>query len=357
MLWYRTTVSLTAEQAASPALISIGAADEVDTSWVNGVAVGSDYHPGSNRTYKIPKGVLKPGANTVVINVLDTWSGGGLGGDPALRAISFANGERVPLTEAWEYQLVPAGIGSPPRAPWETNAGLSSIYNGMIAPLGNYGVKGFAWYQGESDASTAANYRFKLRSLISDWRSQFGSADLPFLVVQLPGWGARVPVPTESDFANIREEQRAAVAAERNAGLAVTIDVGDPTDLHPGNKQDVGRRLARAARHLAYGEAIAPSGPEFANAQRDGDAIAISFKHVEGQLVTYSAARPIGFELCGPQAGSCRFVEARIEGERVLLEIGSGPAARVRYCWGDSPLCNLHDGSGLPVGPFEAKLQ
>jgi sialate O-acetylesterase len=119
----------------------------------------------------------------------------------------------------------------------------------------------------------------------------------------------------------------------------------------------VGRRLARAARHLAYGEVIAPSGPEFESAQRDGDAITISFKQIEGQLVTYSASRPIGFELCGPQAGSCRFVEARIEGERVLLEIGSGPAARVRYCWGDSPLCNLHDGSGLPVGPFEAKLQ
>lgn len=357
MVWYRTSINLTPEQAASTATISIGAADEVDTSWVNGVAVGSDYHPGSNRTYKIPAGVLRPGANQIVINVLDTYGAGGLGGPPEQRAISFANGERVPLVSGWEYRMPPAGIGSPPRAPWESNAGLSGIYNGMIAPLGNFGLKGIAWYQGESDAGNAAGYRLKLRSLITDWRTQFESADLPFLVVQLPGWGARVTEPSESGFAQIREEQRTAVAAERNAGLAVTIDIGDPTDLHPGNKQDVGGRLARAARALAYGEAIAPSGPEFASVQSEGDAIAVAFKNVEGGLVTYSALRPIAFELCGPGAGSCRFVEARLEGNRVLIDRDDGPAARIRYCWGDSPLCNLHDRSGLPVGPFEAELQ
>lgn len=357
MLWYRTGVDLTPEQAASRASISIGAADEVDTTWVNGVAVGSDYHPGSNRTYEIPAGVLKPGANQIVINVLDTYGAGGLGGAPEQRAISFANGDRVPLTSGWEYRMPPVGIGNPPRAPWETNAGLSSIYNGMIAPLGNFGLKGIAWYQGESDAANAAGYRVKLRSLISDWRKQFESADLPFLVVQLPGWGQRVSTPAESGFAQIREEQRAAVAAESNAGLAVTIDIGDPTDLHPGNKQEVGRRLARAARSLAYGESISPSGPEFAGVQRDGELIAVSFRHVEGGLVTYSAQRPIAFELCGPETGSCRFVEARLEGNRVLIDLGDGPASRIRYCWGDSPLCNLHDSSGLPVGPFEAELR
>ena len=152
-MWYRTSVDLTAEQAASAATISVGAVDEVDTSWVNGVAVGSDYHPGSNRTYRIPENVLRAGANQIVINVLDTYGYGGLSGPPELRALSFSNGDRVALDSGWEYLMPPGNIGDPPRAPWETNAGLSSIYNGMIAPLGNYGLTGFAWYQGESDAS------------------------------------------------------------------------------------------------------------------------------------------------------------------------------------------------------------
>ena len=174
--------------------------------------------------------------------------------------------------------------------------------------------------------------------------------------MQLPGWGARVPVPAESGFAQIREEQRRAVAATPNAGLAVTIDIGDPTDLHPGNKQDVGRRLARASRHIAYGEAISPSGPEFAGVRREGNTIAVSFSNVEGGLLTYSALDPIAFELCGTDPGSCRFVRARLQEDRVVIDPGAGPASRIRYCWGDSPLCNLHDRSGLPVGPFEAAI-
>jgi sialate O-acetylesterase len=147
------------------------------------------------------------------------------------------------------------------------------------------------------------------------------------------------------------------VSADPRAGLVVTIDVGDRSELHPPNKQAVGRRLARAARHVAYGEAIAPSGPEVARARREDGRVVVDFAGVEGALVAYSAGRPMGFELCGTDQASCRFAEGVVRGSRVVID---GPdaatATRVRFCWGDAPVCNLHDRSGLPAGPFELDI-
>src|SRR5262249_30900509 len=153
----------------------------------------------------------------------------------------------------------PSGTGYGPRTPWESIGGLSTIGNAMIAPLGPYALKGVLWYQGESNTGEAAGYQRLLAGLMADWRAQFG-AQTPFLIVQLPNFGAAYSSPGESDWSNLREAQRRAVAADPHTALTVTIDIGEPGELHPPNKQDVGRRLARAARHLIYGEAITPSG-------------------------------------------------------------------------------------------------
>ena len=357
LIWYRNTITLTPEQARQGATLSLGGADDVDISWVNGVTVGSNSGPGTPRSYPIPAGTLKAGANTVAVSVLDTYSNGGLIGDPALYAIRFADGSSVPLATGWSYRAVPASVGWPPRAPWESLSGLSTIYNGMIAPLGNYAVKGTAWYQGETDAGTTRGYAGRLGALMADWRRQFATPRMPFLVVQLANWGAPNATPQESGFATIRDEQRLAVLADPNAGLAVTIDIGEPTDIHPANKQDVGRRLARAARKVAYGEALTPSGPEGDVARRTSQGIEVRFRNVEGGLLAYSAAQPIGFEVCGPDQASCRFAPARNMGQGVILDPGPGAATRVRYCWGDAPVCNLYDDSGLPAGPFEIAIR
>ena len=138
----------------------------------------------------------------------------------------------------------------------------------MIAPIGPYGIRGAVWYQGETNADEPAGYEKLLGGLMASWRSQFG-ADLPFLIVQLPNFGAVPTSPVESNWADLREAQRRAVAADGHAGLAVTIDIGERDNLHPANKQDVGRRLARAARRVIYGEAIAPSGPVPLSARRE----------------------------------------------------------------------------------------
>ena len=355
MVWYRRSFSLTAAQAAGPAALSLGGIDEVDETWVNGRVVANTFGWGTPRTYHLPAGALRAGDNVVVVNVLSTWDAGGMMGPADALALTLEDGTTVSLGDHWRYRAVPLDMGRPPRSPWETIAGLTTLYNGMIAPIGPFGFRGVAWYQGETNADAPAGYEKLLGGLMASWRSQFG-ADLPFLVVQLPDFGEVPSRPTESNWSDIREAQRRAVAADGHAGLAVTIDIGEPGNLHPGDKRDVGLRLARAARHVIYGEAVAPSGPAPLAARRQPAGVVVTFGDVEGSLVTYSANVAIGFELCGAGPDSCRFVPGEVQGDRVVLPVEAASTwkpARVRFCWGPSPLCNLSDGSGLPAGPFE----
>jgi sialate O-acetylesterase len=359
MLWYRTEVTLTPEQAARGATLALGPADDMDASFVNGVPVGVTYAWGVPRLYPLAPGTLNAGRNVIAVGVLDTWGEGGLTGTAAQRAIRFADGTSVPLAgpEGWRWRRAPAGIGEPPHAPWEAIAGFSGIYNAMVAPIGPYGLRGAAWYQGEANAGSPDGYAEKLGSMMAAWRGQFGKADLPFLIAQLSGWGPRVPKPVESGFAQIRDEQRRAVAADAHAALAVTIDLGDVVDIHPANKQDVGHRLARGAEALTYGGKASPSGPWPVEARYEGAVVRVRFTGAEKGLVAYSAAQPIGFELCGTAPGSCRFASATLAGNDVLVAAGTGAADRVRFCWGDSPICNLYDGTGLPATPFELPVR
>jgi sialate O-acetylesterase len=358
MVWYRRSFTLTAAQAAGPATLSLGGIDEVDETWVNGRVIRNTFGWGNRRTYRLPAGTLRAGDNVVVVNVLSTYDAGGMIGPEDAVALTFDDGTALSLAGNWRYRAVPLSAGRPPRAPWETIAGLTTLYNGMIAPIGPFGLRGVLWYQGESNTDDSAGYEALLRGLMASWRAQFGDG-LPFLVVQLPNFGAVPTKPVESGWAGIREAQRKAVAADGHAGLVVTIDIGEPGNLHPTDKLEVGRRLVRAARHVVYGEPIAPSGPAPLSARREPTGIVVTFGDVERSLVSYSSDTVIGFELCGVAPGSCRFAAGTIDGTRVVLPVpASGQApARVRFCWGASPLCNLSDDSGLPVGPFEIPIK
>ena len=356
MVWYRADVELTAAQAKQAAVLGIGAVDEVDATWLNGVFIGSTSDPGRRREYAVTAGQLRAGHNVIVVNALDTYATGGMYGPAATRALRLADGTSIPLG-AWHYQVAD-GVDSPPRTPWEATGGLTTIHNAMIAPIAGFTFRGAVWYQGESNTGAAQQYQRLLAAWIADWRSKF-SPDLPFLIVQLANYGTPPTAPAESGWADLREAQRNAVRQDGNAALVVTIDIGDRYDIHPANKQEVGRRLARAARRLIYGEPLPPSGPVATGARRAGDFIEVAFGDVTGRLVTYSAAAPIGFELCGQGSNSCRFAPADLGGDRVRLQVpADGPApTRVRYCWGDSPVCTLFDQAGLPAGPFEVRIQ
>jgi sialate O-acetylesterase len=355
MLWYRTNVTLTKAQAAQKATLAVGRVDESDQVWVNGRVVGAA-GPGTERSYELPQKVLRAGDNSIVLTVLDTYMSGGLPGPVESRAIRFADGSSVVLNNQWRYLLPPPNAAFPPRAPWEAVAGLGVINNGMIAPLSNLSLRGIAWYQGESNTDEADQYQTLLKHFMADWRKQFG-ADMPIFIVQLAGYGAASTQPVDSWWAKLREAQRLAVKEDANAGLAITVDLGERTDVHPANKQEVARRLARAVRHVIYKDAAPPSGPVPVSARRESDSVSVEFTDVTGRLVAYSAARPIGFETCGAVANSCEFAEATIQGQRVVLKSpNAGSATRVRYCWADSPVCTLYDEVPLPAGPFQVEV-
>lgn len=354
MVWFRTTVLLTPEQARQDAVLELGALDETDITWVNGQAVGGRYDPGSARRYPLPRGLLKGGENKIVINVLDTWREGGMNAPASAYRLQFQDGTSVPLG-GWEYRVAAAG-GSPPGAPWQSAGGISTLYNGMIAPLGRYGVRGMLWYQGESNTGEAADYSDLLRRLNTGMRARFGSG-LPVLLVQLAGYGMPPTAPDDSGWASLREAQRQVADEDPHTAMAIALDIGDRYDIHPPNKQELGRRLARAARQLVYGEKIAASGPLPLSATREGDAVIVRFGDISDALVAYGADGPVGFELCGPAAGSCQYATAGIRGQDVVLRSTStAEATRVRYGWADHPVVTLFDRAGLPVGPFEISI-
>ena len=352
MVWARSTVTLTPAQAAQAATLSLGIIDEIDQSWVNGVPVGNTFGWDVERTYVVPAGTLRAGENEILVNILDSYGGGGFQGPGDKLAMRLADGTTKPLAPRLEYSIVQQRSGDPPRPPWDSAAGLSLIYNGMIAPLGRVGLKGVAWYQGESDAGMAEGYAERLRALIGGWRRQFGSPDLPFLIVGLPGWGGAHVAPVESGWAEVRDAQRRVGTSVPDAAFVPAIDLGDRLELHPPQKQAVGERLARAARALAYGAPHPASGPQIATARRDGDAVLLTFQGATGTLRSWSGA-PVGFELCGPLDGTCRFARAVIDNGRIRVADDGRPFTRVRYAWADAPITNIFDAVPLPLSTFE----
>lgn len=355
--WYRYTVTLTREQAGA-ATLALGPIDDFDATWVNGAPVGFNDTWTRPREYQLARGVLKPGENVIAVAVLDSGGGGGLWGEPKQRMLRLASGETVLLDGAWRYRPASplAQTGIPPRAPWGDSQGMSTLYNAMIAPLAGYTLRGVAWYQGESNVSESAEYARLLPALFQDWRKVFG-ADLPFLVVQLADFGPVATRPVDSLWASLRDVQRRVVQADPHAALAVTIDVGDRYDIHPTNKQQVGRRLALAARRLIHGEDIVASGPTPIDARRAAGQVVVRFSNAASGLVVYGDKQPIGFELCD-DGNRCEYADATVQDDRVLLEVGSiGKPSRVRYAWADSPMCNLYNESDLPAVPFEIRIQ
>jgi sialate O-acetylesterase len=234
----------------------------------------------------------------------------------------------------------PAGPGHP-----NTPAGL---YNGMIAPLTPYAIRGVIWYQGESNASEnhAYKYRRLFGTMIEDWRNKWGEGDFPFLFVQLANYKSNQwwPVLRESQSETLRL---------RNTGMAVTIDVGDSTNIHPTNKQDVGKRLALAALHVAYGKTLEYSGPVFRQAVPEGGAMRVYFTHADGMQARGGGALT-GFTVGGAD-GNFVAAEAKVEGGTIVVSSPqvANPAA-VRYAWADDPVCNLVNQAGLPASPFRS---
>ena len=229
---------------------------------------------------------------------------------------------------------------------------ISGLYEGMITPLLSYGFRGALWYQGESNAWKPYQYRKLLPALIRNWRDASHQRDLDFLIVQLPNHGAIADEPGESAWAQVREAQLVTVQKLPHTGLAVTIDVGDPNDLHPHRKLEVGQRLAVWALGTTYKQPVEPSGPLYNAMQIVGGEVHLHFQHVGSGLETRGDTELHGFAVAGADH-KFHWADARITGNSVIVLSRDVPQpVAVRYAWGDSPRCNLFNKEGLPASPF-----
>lgn len=352
--WYRQTFDLSAAQAADASRIGLGTIDRHDSVWINGRWTGANGADWFWRDYPLHPGVLHAGRNVIAIRVMGR---AGLTGDPAQRAILLNDGTRVPLADRWSYHRGGATPeGTPPIAAWQVPDSLSTLYNGMVAPLGGYGLRLVAWYQGEANVGDPAGYARLLPMLMTDWRRQFAQPALPFMVAQIAAFGPPPIRPGDAPRAALRDVQARVVRADPAAGLAVTLDVSDRFDVHAPQKRLVGERLARAARAVAYGEAITAGGPQVSGVSRQGADLIVTFDRAEGGLFTYSSDVAIGFETC---AGSdCRYVAGQVEGNAIRLRganrLGTN---RVRYAWADAPFVNLYGADDLPTVPFASNIR
>ena len=353
-VWLRKEITLTAAEAGQPAQLALSRIDDNDSTFVNGVAVGGTRGYDIQRVYAVPGTLLKAGRNVVTVRVVDNGGGGGIWG--AAADMHLATATRTLLLDGpWQYHTAFDPATRPPNPlPGGPQMLPTALYNGMIAPLVPYALAGVIWYQGETNAPRAYQYRTLFPALIRDWRAQWRQPTLPFLFVQIAGYQPNGREPIESAFSELREAQQLTLALPAT-GMATAIDIGDSVSIHPLNKQEVGRRLALVARRVAYHEPrTVASGPMFSHMAVVGNSVCLSFDNQGTGLVLKEAGGPYlkGFAIAGTDH---KFVwaQGQLEGNSVVLHHPAVPApVAVRYAWGNMPFINLYNREGLPAPPF-----
>ena len=361
-VWFRTTVQVPAGWAGKELRLSLGAIDDFDVAYWNGIKVGSTGEETPNfwqtpRQYLVPSSIVTGGPTVIAVRIFDHWGGGGFAGSPGQMSLvptETATWTPVALAGTWKYrverELTPLMPPAGPRGLAPQNEPVV-LYNAMVNPLVPYAMRGAIWYQGEANAGRAYQYRRLLPAMINDWRTVWGQKRYAFGIVQLANFMERKAVPGPSEWAELREAQLMTVQADPQAGLAVIIDIGEGDNIHPKNKQDVGLRLALWAQNRVYGKPVEYSGPIYRTMALEGGKARLTFDHV-GQGLEARGDSLVGFAIAGLDS---QFVWARakIEGPQVVVwsDKVAKPAA-VRYAWADNPACNLYNKDGLPASPF-----
>ena len=361
VVWFRKEVDVPRDWAGKDLSLYITGIWEPDTTWFNGVEVGAFGQGWINRTSKVPAALVKAGRNVIAVRVL-AQRGRGYQGPSEASKLKLRGGKPGTAISLGGERLLrestPAATLPPLPHRLDNDFQLPTVlYNGMIAPLTPYAIKGALWYQGETPCPGGnAVHRRILTDMIADWRRRFASPDSWFLIVQLPVLGGEpTKNPEAVGAAEIRAVQWQVGRSVRHADTAVIVDLGNPHDIHPKNKQDVGKRLALIAAARIFGKAVEYSGPIFRDATLEGAAVRVRYDHLGGGLVV-KGGKLEGFAL----AGSDRkwvWADARVDGEDVLV---SSPRVKqpkfLRYDYVDVPRYRLWNQAGLPAAPFDVKI-
>jgi sialate O-acetylesterase len=350
VVWFRKDIDVPAFMAGKPARLWLGRIVDGDETYVNGKKVGETGYEWPARKYDIPADLIREGKNTIVVRVINcnSWARGGFVPEKSYELVGAD--KTVDLKGPWKYKL---GVTSESLSPktfiqWQP----VGLFNGEIAPLLNYTIKGVIWYQGEANTRKPLEYQKLFPTMVADWRQRWGEGDFPFLYVQLASFMAAKDQPSESNWAELRESQLKCLSVP-NTAMVVTTDIGEAADIHPLDKLDVGKRLTLAAENIAYGKKdVVYSGPIYKSMAVDGNKIMLKFADVDGGLVAKGGELKY-FSIAGADK---KFVwaKAKIEGDKIIVwsdEVES-PVA-VRYAWADNPDgANLYNKAGLPASPF-----
>jgi sialate O-acetylesterase len=369
-VWFRKAVDIDESWLGKPLRLTLGAIDDFDVTYFNGVRVGATGEDTPNfwvhqRQYTVPADLVNSKRVVIAVRIFDRYGDGGFVGPASNMRLTVADGSSDDYTRldgAWkmmiEQALDPSAISGPggqglppePMGPGHPHS-PAGLYNAMINPLAPYAIKGAIWYQGESNAGRAYQYRTLLPAMIRDWRTLWGQARYPFGIVQLANYMPVSAEPEESEWAELREAQTLTALGDPDVGLAVTIDIGEAEDIHPRNKQDVGKRLSLWALAKVYGSKVEYSGPLYDSMEIVGDAIIVSFSHAKNGLIA-KGDEVHGFAIAGADYNFV-WANAEIRGNKVIVwsDEVEDPVA-VRYAWANNPVCNLYNSEMLPAIPF-----
>ncbi|MBC8102556.1 MAG: 9-O-acetylesterase [Cytophagales bacterium] len=363
-VWFRKTLDFPAEAAGRAFVWNLNWSSDDQTAYLNGVKLSTPKeYPQEKfftgpRSFMVPAGLVRAGKNTLVLRVFSHTVGGSVA--PTTAKMNLPTTTFGTDADQWHYQVERENVplsgealnSMPKMANIQPQNTATYIHNAQIAPLMPFAIRGAIWYQGESNSQRALQYRKILPALIADWRSKWGVGDFPFYIVQLANYGRIASQPGRSGWAELREAQLLTAKKVPNTGLAVTIDIGEGDNIHPRNKQDVGKRLALAALAKTYGKKIPYSGPVYKSMTVTGGKASLTFDHLGGGLVARGGALK-QFAIAGAD-NQFVWADARISGDTVTVSSPQVPnPVSVRYAWADNPEgANLYNAAGLPATPF-----
>ncbi len=362
VVWYRRELEIPASIVGKSSKVFLGRIVDADELYINGVKVGNKTYQYPQRRYEVPENLLKKGKNVFVIRVTNNRGKGGFVPDKPYYI--FTEKDTLDLKGYWQYKVgevfEPLDFSAFTKSDSDTPRPRrinpqnepTSLYNAMVAPYKEFPMKGILWYQGESNAGEPEKYLGYMQALVSGLRKVFDSPELPFIYAQLPNFMDVSYLPSDSNWAMLRQSQLNALSIP-NTAMTVNIELGEWNDIHPDNKKDVGERMALAGLKLAYNEDIVYSGPLYKGHTIKDDKVIISFSNMGSGLITNDGEALNEFAIAGEDK---KFVwaTAKIEGDEVIVwnDKISNPKY-VRYAWADNPdNPNLYNKEGLPASPF-----